>query len=75
MDGGALHVDGNGSALESDRVDLSGVDLEQLGTLPRKVFARSLRRIMAEEGEHGESGTASGQYAAFQNAIMYGEEW
>jgi FXSXX-COOH protein len=75
MDGGALHVDGNGSELESDLVDLSGVDLEQLSTLPGTVFARSLRRILAEEGEHSESETASDRYAAFQNEIMYGEEW
>lgn len=69
MDGDVLHTDGSGSA-ESDLIDLVGVDLDQLGALPETVFARSLRRILAEQG----STAVSDQYASFQDAILYEAE-
>lgn len=65
MDGDVHHTDGNGSALESDLIDLTGVDLAQLSALPETVFARSLRRILAEQ-----DGTAGwDRYASFENVI------
>jgi FXSXX-COOH protein len=49
--------------VESDLVDVAGIDLEQLAGLPDSVLANSLRRIL-DEGEK-----MSDQYAIFQNAI------
>lgn len=49
--------------LESDLLDVSGIDLEQLDALPNSVFGASLRRILAE------SSSMPDQYAAFQSAI------
>lgn len=60
---GARHVDQDESGLESDLVDLTGVDLEKLGALPGSVLAMSLRRILAENSVERE------QYAAFQDEL------
>ena len=49
--------------VESDLVDVAGIDLERLAGLPDSVLANSLRRIL-DEGEK-----MSDQYAIFQNAI------
>lgn len=49
--------------LESDLVDVAGIDLEQLATLPDSVLANSLRRILSE----GEK--MSDLYAIFQDSI------
>jgi len=49
--------------LESDLVDLTGIDLERLCELPSSVLAVSLRRIFAENS------VAREQYAGFQNYI------
>lgn len=49
--------------LESDLVDLTGIDLERLCELPDSVLALSLRRILAENS------VAREQYAGFQNYI------
>lgn len=49
--------------LESDLVDVAGIDLARLADLPDSVLANSLRRILSE-GER-----MSDQYAIFQNAI------
>jgi FXSXX-COOH protein len=51
------------AGLESDLLDVAGIDLAQLADLPDSVLAAALRRII-REGE-----TMSDQYAIFQNAI------
>lgn len=47
--------------LESDLLDVAGIDLARLADLPDSVLANSLRRII-HEGER-----MSDQYAIFQN--------
>jgi FXSXX-COOH protein len=51
------------AGLESDLLDVAGIDLAQLADLPDSVLATALRRII-REGE-----TMSDQYAIFQNAL------
>lgn len=70
MDGDGLHTDAAEPELESDLVDLRGVDLEQLVALPETVFARSLRRILEER----RSDSASDRHTSFQNTITYEAE-
>ena len=60
---GAHHVGLDESGLESDLVNLTGVNLEQLSALPSSVLVMSLSRILTENN------VAREQYAAFQNAI------
>ncbi|GAA1275042.1 FxSxx-COOH cyclophane-containing RiPP peptide [Saccharothrix xinjiangensis] len=52
-----------GAELESDLVDLTGVDLQRLEALPRTALYGSLRRILRE------SGAPADQYASFQSRI------
>jgi FXSXX-COOH protein len=59
----ARHVDRGEPELESDLVDLTGVDLQQLSALPHSVLAMSLRRILAENSVMRE------YYAGFQDQI------
>jgi FXSXX-COOH protein len=51
------------SRLESDLVDVTGIDLDHLAALPDSVLADSLRRIF------GESEKMSDQYAIFKNSM------
>jgi FXSXX-COOH protein len=46
---------------QSDLIDVSGIDLEQLSALPNTVFASALRRILLENAED------STPYAGFLN--------
>jgi FXSXX-COOH protein len=48
---------------ETDLIDVTEIDLEQLDALPDSVLAASVRRIL-EDGER-----SSDHYSAFQNAI------
>ncbi|MEV8442098.1 hypothetical protein AB0425_32370 [Actinosynnema sp. NPDC051121] len=56
-------VDGGEAELESDLVDLTEVDLQQLGQLPRTALWTSLQRILLENR------TPTEQYASFQSRI------
>lgn len=49
--------------LESDLIDVTGLDLDQLDALPESVLADSLRRIF-DEGEQ-----MSDQFAIFKNSM------
>lgn len=60
---GARHVGQDESGLDSDLVNLAGVDLEQFGAIPSSVLEISLRRIFAENS------VAREQYAEFRNSI------
>ncbi|MFJ8959055.1 FxSxx-COOH cyclophane-containing RiPP peptide [Lentzea sp. NPDC102401] len=51
------------ASLKSDLVDLSGVDFDQLDTLPSSVLTRSLHRVLRENASNID------HYAAFQNTI------
>jgi FXSXX-COOH protein len=51
------------AGLESDLLDVAGIDLAQLADLPDSVLTAALRRII-REGER-----MSDQFAIFQNAI------
>lgn len=51
------------AGLESDLLDVAGIDLARLADLPDSVLAAALRRII-REGER-----MSDQYAIFQNVI------
>lgn len=60
---GAHHMGRDEPTLESDLIDLTGVDLEQLSALPSSVLTVSLRRILAENS------VASEQYAGFESFV------
>jgi FXSXX-COOH protein len=49
--------------LESELIDVTGIDLARLEALPDSVLRASLRRILAENGEMPD------QYAAFQSSL------
>jgi FXSXX-COOH protein len=53
-------------AFQSDLIDLSGIDLEQLSVLPGSVFVTALRRILQENAED------SMPYAGFVNDQQLG---
>ncbi|HEX6347278.1 FxSxx-COOH cyclophane-containing RiPP peptide [Umezawaea sp.] len=49
--------------LESELLDVTGIDLARLDALPDDVLRASLRRVLAEDPEMPE------QYAAFQSSL------
>jgi FXSXX-COOH protein len=53
----------NTGDLHSDLVDLTGVDFEQLDTLPDSVFAAALKRLRRD------AETSTVQYAGFESFL------
>ena len=53
----------NDGVLESELLDVTGIDLARLEALPDAVLRASLRRILAEDLEMPD------QYAAFQSSL------
>jgi FXSXX-COOH protein len=53
----------DGTRLESELLDVTGIDLGQLGELPDTVLRASLRRILSERVDLPEG------YAGFENAL------
>lgn len=55
-------MDADPETLESDLMDLTGIDLSALKALPRNVFANSVRRLLDRKYDIN-------QYAAFDSVL------
>jgi FXSXX-COOH protein len=56
-------MDADPETLESDLVDLTGIDLNALAEMPRDVLGNAVRRFLRREDE------SDTQYAAFDSVL------